>query len=188
MRDRDRPALVIAGVKHRKCRMAVDIDGARLRIAERPGDVPLPERPAGPRREHEVSRADERRSASVRNEDRCQQSRDRHRPRRPVGLRRRELPATIDLEGELDLSFIEVVEAEVAPSEREQLGEPRAGQRRQREQRVLYGSGAAAIVRSSSAPPKTRRRWPLDGFGRSEESSSETGLVPDHASRRAAYR
>ena len=53
---------------------------------------------------------------------------------------------------------------------------------------VLQGSPAAAIVCSSS-PPSNKRRFVLcPGFGRSEGSRSETGLVPAQPRRRAAYR
>jgi hypothetical protein len=53
---------------------------------------------------------------------------------------------------------------------------------------VRYGSSAASIVCSSSPRSKTRRRFPFDGFGRSEESISDTGFRLAHPRRRAAYR
>lgn len=53
---------------------------------------------------------------------------------------------------------------------------------------VRYGSFAAAIACSSSLPSKMRRRLPYEGFGRSDESIRETGLMPRQPSRRAAYR
>lgn len=60
-------------------------------------------------------------------QDSCELRRDRHGPRRSVCLRWSQVPVSVDLEGELDLSIFGIVDPDIRPSERQQLREPCAG-------------------------------------------------------------
>lgn len=72
------------------------------------------------------------------------------------------------------------------PQVRPSSSDRRAPVRAATVKRVRYGSPAATIVCPSSRPSNRRRRYPCEGFGRSEDSMSEAGLGPNHPSRRAA--
>jgi hypothetical protein len=113
--------------------------------------------------------------------------RNRHRSRRAIRLGRAEPPTSVDLECKLDLRLFERVEPRSLPGQTEQ-SESLAPISAATVNSVRYGSSAAATVCSSSPPSKTRLRVPCDGFGRSDESMSDTGFVPTQPSRRAAYR
>lgn len=114
----------VCGVEDRERRVTIRADRLELGSAQRPGDVALAERPAGPRREHEVVGADESRSVPMLDQDPCELRRDRHGPRRSVCLRRSQVPVPVDLVGKLDLSIFGIVDPDIGPFERQQLREP----------------------------------------------------------------
>ena len=187
MRNRHGLPFRAALVEHRERRLAVLIDRLRLGESQRAADVPLAQGTTSARREHEVIRLREPGRQLVTDKHQRELPRDRDRPRRSIRLRRTSLPVAVHLPREFDLGVIDVFQADVGPCE-PRSSDTRAPVSAARVNSVRHGSSAAAIVCSSSAPSKMRRRLDCAGFGRSEDSIKDTGLLPDQPSRRAAYR
>ena len=81
----------------------------------------------------------------------------------------------VDLPREFDLGVVDVFQTHVGPGQPEKLGHPSAGERGQSEQRPprLVGCGDRLLELSAFEDP---RRLDCPGFGRSEDSISDTGL------------
>jgi hypothetical protein len=138
-----------------------------------------------PRAEHEVRGTNVRRPLPMSLENQSELARDRHGPHRVVGLRRTKVAVSVDFVCEFHLRVLPVADPHVRPPDGKRLREPRTRGHCEREQRPV-GSGAAAIVCSSSPAWNSRRRTSCDGFGRSDGSIREMGFVPAQPIRRAA--
>jgi hypothetical protein len=93
----------------------------------------------------------------------------------------------IHLRGELHLGVIQVRDADVLPSESQQLRDTSAGQRRQREQRPirLAGSGDRLLKLASLEQPALRTLARLRPLGRQQERD-RVGSGSAEAARRVA--
>jgi hypothetical protein len=165
---RDRLAELVALVQHGEGRTSLVVNRFQLGMAQSASDVALPERPTGARGEHELLRSGEPRALLVAAENRCQLTWDRHSSGRAVRLSGPNVPVAIDLARELHLGVLQVRDADVRPTQCQELGDTGPGESGQREERAvgLAGSGDRLLVLVSLEQPSLRAPpglWPLGG-------------------------